>query len=150
LLSNVRMQTFLPLPKYFLCSLTTHAARKIIAYYNKSLEPLGLTAQQMMALGVLWREENISLGVFAERAGIGKAAAVTMIARLEAMGMVVRESHPQDRRLNTLKLTDKARSLAPQVADRVAKLTDAIESTIGHESLKILIEGLTAIKNLDL
>ena len=144
------MQTFLPLPKYFLCSLTTHAARKMIAYYNKSLEPLGLTAQQMMALGVLWREENISLGVFAERAGIGKAAAVTMIARLEAMGMVVRESNPQDGRLIRLKLTDKARSLAPQVSERVAKLADAIESSIGHEHLKILIKGLTAIKDLDL
>ncbi len=144
------MQTFSPLPKYFLCSLTTHAARKIVSYYNKSLEPLGLTAQQMMALGVLWGEENISLGVFAERASIGKAAAVTMISRLETMGLVVREPHPQDGRLNTIKLTDKARSLAPQVAEQVAKLADAIESTIGKEHLKILIKGLTAIQNLEL
>jgi len=144
------MQTTFPEPKYFICSLTTLAARKMVTYYNRVLAPLGLTAQQMIALGVLWREENLSLGIFARRAGIGKAAAATMIKRLEQMGLVAKEADPNDGRLNVLKLTDKARKLAPQVAEKVAVLERNLESAIGHEKLRSLIEVLSVIRDLQL
>jgi DNA-binding MarR family transcriptional regulator len=144
------MQTTFPEPKYFICSLTTLIARKMVAYYNRVLAPLGLTAQQMIALGVLWREENLSLGVFARRAGIGKAAAATMIKRLEQMDLVSKEPDPEDGRLNVLKLTDKARKMAPQVAEKVAHLERNIESAIGPENVRSLIDALTIIRDLDL
>ena len=144
------MQTSFPEPKYFICSLTLQAARKMIAHYNRVLVPLGITAQQMIALGVLWREENISLGVFARRAGIGKAAAVTMINRLEQMGLVQRLLHPEDARLNKLTLTDKARELAPEIAEKVANLENTVEKAVGHANMQTLIDGLTAIRDLDL
>ena len=63
------MQTKISEPKYFICSLATQAVRKMVAYYNRTLEPLGLTAQQVMALGVLWRSDGLSLGAFAKQAG---------------------------------------------------------------------------------
>ncbi len=122
----------------------------MVAYYNRVLAPLSLTAQQVMALGALWREENISLGVFAEHAGMGKAAAVTMIKRLEQMGLVSREVHPDDARLNLLKLTDKARRLAPQVAEKVADLEKSIESAVGRKETRTLIEALSVIENMEL
>ena len=144
------MQTNFPTSKYFLCSLTTQVARKMVAYYNRELAPLNLTAQQVMALGVLWREENISLGVFADRAGIGKAAAVSMVKRLEAMGLVQREAHPRDGRLNMLKLTEQARAMAPLVGEKVAALERAVESAVGVENLTVLVKGLAVIRNLRL
>jgi len=144
------MQTTFPEPKYFICSLTTLIARKMVAYYNRVLAPLGLTAQQMMALGVLWQEENLSLGVFARRAGIGKAAAATMIKRLEQMGLVSKQADLKDGRLNVLKLTNKARKMAPQVAEKVATLERNIESAIGHEKVRSLIEALMIIRDLKL
>ncbi len=137
-------------PKYFLCSLTAKAARKMFAYYNRELAPFGITAHQVIALGVLWQEENISLGVFAERADIGKAAAVAMIDRLEAMGMVTREKHPRDARLNLLKLTEKARGLAPAIVDKVAGLEKAVETAVGKEALEVMLRGLKAINDLDM
>ncbi len=150
MLSNVRMRTVFPEPKYFICSLTTTAARKMVAYYNRVLAPLGLTAQQVMALGTLWREEDISLGKFARRAGIGKAAAVTMIQRLEQMGLVSREPDPGDGRLNLLRLTDRARMLAPQVAEKVAALEESLESAIGPEDTETLIKALSVIRDMEL
>ena len=98
----VRMQTKPPESKDSICYLATQAVRKILAYYNRSLKPLGLTAQQVMALNVLWREDGLSLGVFAKRAGMCKAAAVTMIKRLESMGLVTKKINPEDARLNVL------------------------------------------------
>lgn len=150
MLTNVRMQTKLPEPKYFICSLATQAVRKMVAYYNQALEPMGLTAQQVMAMGVLWREDGLSLGVFAKRAGMGKAAAVTMIRRLEGMGLVTKKMHPKDARLNVLTLTEKARKQAPQILAMGNKLEKSIEDAVGKEDMASLISGLTIIRDMDI
>ena len=105
------MQTNNIEPKDSICYLAIQAVRKILAYYNRALEPLGLTAQQVMAINVLMREDGLSLGVFAKRAGMGKAAAVTMIKRLERMELVTKKINPEDARLNVLTLTEKAKEL---------------------------------------
>lgn len=144
------MRTSVPKPRYYICSLTTGAARKLVAYYNRVLAPLGLTAQQVMALGVLWQEDDLSLGVFAQRVGIGKAAAVAMIRRLEAMGLVSTAPDPRDARLNIIMLTNKARDLAPAVAEKVDALEKTMEKAVGLSDLETMIKGLSIIRDLDL
>lgn len=122
----------------------------MLAYYNRALEPMGLTAQQVMALGVLWQKEGLSLGVFAEKAGMGKAAAVTMIKRLELMELVTKKTDPRDARLNVLALTDKARKLAPKLLAMGTELEKSIEQAVGKEDMASLIKGLSVIRDLDL
>ena len=137
-------------PKYYIAFLTSGAARNLVSYYNRVLAPMGLTAQQAMALGVLYQEPDLSLGVVAQRLGIGKAAAVTMIKRLEAMGLVIREEHPRDGRLNRINLTEKAMILAPDVIDKVQALEQTVEDAIGVDNLNMLIQTLSVIRDLDL
>ena len=144
------MQTNNDKPKHFICTLATQAARKMTGYYNRVLSPLGLTAQQIIALGVIWREENISLGTFAQRYGVGKAAAVSMIKRLDRMGFVKTVPDPEDARLNMISLTEKSRRMAPELLKKAAKLEKEIEKAVGHENMEALIKGLTVIKDLDL
>ena len=150
LLTNVRMRTEDAALKYFVCSLATQAVRKMVAYYNRALEPLGLTAQQVMALGVLWREDGLSLGGFAQRAGMGKAAAVTMIQRLEAMGLVSKEADPADARLNVLRLTDRVREIAPDILAVGSAMEKRIEAAVGTEDMAILMRALGVIRDLDI
>jgi DNA-binding MarR family transcriptional regulator len=135
-------------PQYFICSLATRAVRRMIAYYNLAFEPLGLTAQQAMALGVLWQEDGISLGAFARRAGMGKAAAVTMIRRLARMDLVTKTADPSDGRLNVLNLTQKARALAPELLAVGAALETSIEQAVGREDMLAMVRGLEAIRDL--
>jgi len=137
-------------PRYFICSLATRAVRQMVAYYNRTLEPLGLTAQQVMALGVLWQADGISLGEFARRAGMGKAAAVAMIRRLERMGLVSKTPDPRDGRLNILNLTRKAGAVAPEILSMGAALEKSIEQAVGKEDLEAMIRGLEAIRELEL
>jgi MarR family transcriptional regulator, organic hydroperoxide resistance regulator len=144
------MQTKNTPPKYFICSLANQAVRNMLAFYNRALEPMGLTTQQVMALGVLWQEEGISLGVFATRAGMGKAAAVTMIKRLELMTLVRKKTDPTDARLNVLTLTDKARNLAPKLLAMGSQLEQSIEQAVGKKDMASLIKGLSVIRDLDL
>jgi DNA-binding MarR family transcriptional regulator len=135
--------------KYFLCTQLTRASRKIVAYYNRELAPLGLTAQQLIALGVLIFEENLSLGQFAKRLKMGKAGAATMINRLEALGLVTREPNPSDARLNVLKVTDKARVLHPKIQKTVLDLENSIESQIGPSDLEEFATHLSTFLELE-
>ena len=135
--------------KYFLCTQLTRAARKIVAYYNRELAPLGLTAQQLIALGVLIFEEDLSLGQFAKRLKMGKAGAATMINRLEALGLVTREPNPSDARLNVLKVTDKARELHPRIQKTVLNLENSIESQIGPSNLEDFAAHLSTFLDLE-
>jgi DNA-binding MarR family transcriptional regulator len=136
--------------KYFLLTLSTQTVRKLLAYYNRELASLGITAQQMIALGVLCFQENLSLGEFAEQMKIRKATAVSMIKRLEAMGLVTREANPQDARLNVLKITDKTRELVPKLHERAIELESTIESQIGSPGLKRLVEDLSLLLSVEL
>jgi len=122
----------------------------MVTYYNRAFEPLGLTAQQVMALGVLWQEDGISLGEFARQAGMGKAAAVTMIRRLERLDLVSKTANPTDSRLNVLNLTQRARRLAPELLAVGAVLERNIEQAVGKDDMAAMIRGLEAIRDLDI
>jgi len=135
--------------KYFLCTQLTRAARKIVAYYNRELAPLGLTAQQLIALGILIFEEDLSLGEFAKRLKMGKAGAATMINRLEALGLVTKEPNPFDARLNVLKITDKTRELHPKIQKTVLDLENTIESQIGSSNLESFVAHLSTFLELE-
>ncbi len=149
MLTNVCMQTIAVGSKFFLCTQITRASRKIVAYYNRELEPLGLTAQQLIALGVLISDENMSLGQFARRLKMGKAGAATMVQRLEGMGLVIKEADPQDGRLNVLKITEKARILDPKIQAKVIDLESTIASQMGATDLKEFVSHLSTFLELD-
>jgi DNA-binding MarR family transcriptional regulator len=135
--------------KYFLCTQLTRAARKIVAHYNRELARWGLTAQQLIALGILISEEDISLGQFAKRLKMGKAGAATMITRLEALGLVTKEPDPQDGRLNILKLTDKARKLHSKIQKTVLELENNVESQMGDSNLREFVAHLSTFLDLE-
>ena len=122
----------------------------MICYYNRELEPFGLTAPQVMALSVFREGEEISLGEFAKRAGMGKAAGVTMIKRLEDMGFVATQPDPSDGRLNLIRVTDKALDLSSKVTELIDRLEKTLEEAVGKENLEILLSGLKIIRDLDL
>ena len=135
--------------KYFLCTQLTRAARKIVTYYNRELAPFGLTAQQLIALGVLVFEEDLSLGQFARRLKMGKAGAATMVNRLEALGLVTKEPNPFDARLNVIKITDKARELHPKIQKTVLDLERTIERQMGASNLEEFVTHLSQFLELE-
>lgn len=131
-----------PTARYFLCTLATQLQRKLVAYYNRKLAPLGLTAQQLIAMGVLCFQEDLSLGEFADRVNVKKATAVSMINGLEAKGLVTRRPHPRDGRLNVLEITDKARELMPKIHEKMVEVENTIESQIGASNLERIVADI--------
>jgi len=146
----VRMRTDDIESKYFLCTLITQAARKIVTHYNRELAPLGLTAQQIMALGVVIRENGINLGEFAKRLKLGKPAAGTMIDRLEVLGFVTKESDSLDARLKIIKPTEMAKQINSEIHKKVAELESDLESLMGASNLEALVSQLSSILAIEL
>ncbi len=136
-----------PSTKYFLCRLTTQVARKMVDHYNRAFAPLGLTARQLVALGTLAFSENLTITDFAERLRIRKSTAVTMVKRLEALGLVVKKAHPSDGRSTILEITDKTRDLLPEIQKKAIELEESLEAQIGASALRKAVDDLTMLLN---
>ncbi len=145
---NTNMKDVGPKAKFFLCTLLAQASRKMIAYYNRELNQLGISAQQMIALGVLAFQEEVTLGKFAEGMKISRPTALHMLNRLKGMGLITAEPHPSDGRLKVYNITDKTRKLLPKIHQKVIKLEGYIESKAVSSSLDRLVVDLSMLLNL--
>ena len=74
-----------------------------------------LTAAQFDVLAHLSVKEGISQQALSERLLVTKGNVCGLIDRMESRGLVSRCSHPEDRRLNLLHLTEAGRALADRV-----------------------------------
>ncbi len=134
-----------PASKYFLCKLTTQVARKVVDHYNREFASLGLTGRQLMALGTLAYSEDLTITDFAEQLMIRKSTAVTMVKRLEALGLVTKTAHPSDGRSNILEITDKTRELLPKIRKKAIELEDSLEAQIGVSALRRTVDDLAML-----
>ena len=79
------------------------------------LEKYDLTAAQFDVLAHLNAKSGISQQALSERLLVTKGNVCGLIDRMESRGLVSRRSHPDDRRLNLLYLTDEGKALAARV-----------------------------------
>ncbi len=145
---NTNMKDVGPKAKFFLCTLLAQASRKMIAYYNRELNKLGISAQQMIALGVLAYQDEVTLGKFADGMKISRPTALHMLNRLKGMGLITAEPHPSDGRLKVYNITDKTRKLIPKIHKKVKELEGFIESKAVSSSLDRLVIDLSMLLNL--
>lgn len=139
-----------------LCYAIYSAGIAIQRAYKPLLDALGLTYPQYLALNVLWREDDQTVGALAEQLALEPSTLTPLIKRLEAAGLVRRTRNPDDERQVLVALTDAGRSLQDKAgclgealleasgqspADlgdlngRIKKLRDSVHSRIGRRSL---------------
>ena len=91
-----------------------------------------------------------------EQTAIARAACLLLpsltriLQTLEAEGLLVRSSHPEDRRKTTVALTDAGREMIGQYADRSRAILDRLEEEFGAEKLNRLLDLLDELQALDL
>lgn len=95
-----------------------HALRQFLAFSESKVAGLGLTPQQHQALLTIRATESgkATIGYVAERLIIKPHSASSLIARLEALGLLSRSISPGDRRQTQLGLTDKAGILLAELS----------------------------------
>lgn len=92
-----------------------HKLRTVSRLVMRNLEERiavhGITAGMWFYLRVLWEHDGISQKELSERAGVVGPSTVGAMARMEAMGLVVRRTSKHDRRVTEVRLTPKGRRL---------------------------------------
>ncbi len=79
---------------------------KKLAEYNIEVGP-----GQGRVIFALWQQDGISISELAMRTALGKSTLTDLLDRLTETGLLTRQSHPNDRRVTLVTLTDKAREM---------------------------------------
>jgi MarR family transcriptional regulator, transcriptional regulator for hemolysin len=116
---------------------------------------LGLTLPQCKALAYLAKNEGVSQKRLAELIEVDQMSLVRILDRMEADGFVQRCSDPQDRRVRSLRITEKARPMLDEIQQRAGEtraetlqgLTDA-ERTLLVELLERVHANLSSLQPL--
>jgi DNA-binding MarR family transcriptional regulator len=85
------------------------------AAWQQIMRETGLTAGPMRALRFLPLTEPLPMRRLAGRMGCDNSYVTSLVDTLEERGLARRESHPTDRRIKVIVLTEKGRGLAERV-----------------------------------
>lgn len=121
-------------------------ARLMRKRFEQNARELGLTRSQCSVLAHLARHDGIQQGALAELLEVEPITLTRLVDRLEQMGLVARLSHPTDRRVRLLRLTEAAH---PKLADifAVGATTrgEAVEG-VSEEDRDRLLDVLSTMK----
>jgi DNA-binding MarR family transcriptional regulator len=126
--------------------LLTEVVRLQLRVYNGRFRTTGLNQSQVAALIHLDRVEEISQTELAERLGMQKAAAGTLIDGLEGKGLVERTRSSEDRRLQLVSITDAGRRVVDEVDHMGEALGTALRQGISREERTQLVSILQRLR----
>jgi DNA-binding MarR family transcriptional regulator len=96
----------------------------------------------------LFEEDGLRMGELAGRARLSKQTMTTLIRLMERAGLVTRERDPQDERAYLIRLTERARELAPVAGEVVAELDRAVVERLGGRRYQAFRHGLQEVMDL--
>lgn len=126
--------------------LLAEVVRLQLRVYNGRFRATGLNQSQVAALVHLDRVEALSQTDLAERLGMRKAAAGTLIDGLEGKGLVERTRGREDRRLQLVSITDEGRSIVDQVDQMGEELGVGLRQGISREERTQLVSILQRVR----
>lgn len=120
--------------------------RRIRQAANADLGPLGVTPAQVRALRTLDRCDGpIRMSELAERLGIARRSATSVVDDLAARGLVRRRDDPTDRRATTVEVTVDGVALLGRLADRRQQVLGELTAGIPRTDLQRLSATLRRI-----
>ncbi|MFD0687656.1 MarR family winged helix-turn-helix transcriptional regulator [Actinomadura fibrosa] len=109
---------------------------------DQGLEP-AVSPIQLRAVEAVARFGRLNLGGLAEELGAIPSSTSRLCDRLEAAGLVVRESAPADRRETLIRLTDQGERLHAELARRRREVVREVLAQMSPASRGRLIDALT-------
>lgn len=116
--------------------------------FDQEMRPHGVTRAQWSVLAQLSRKEEggMTQAELARLLGLGKVAVGSMIDRLEAAGLVVRQDDALDRRIHRILVTAKGRSIQSRMVEVGRRLNDQILAGLAAEEMAAADRVLTVIR----
>lgn len=125
--------------------LLSKAYQRACLIFKEQFDEYDLTPQQFGILGFLWREDGISQALLSAKTQIDRTTMGGLIDRLEKEGLVKRQAHPEDRRAYRICLTEKGKSLQPELTPLALKAQETFIAKLEPqevETLKALLEKI--------
>lgn len=129
---------------------------KISSAINKALlrafnhEGIHITTEQWLVLSCLWNEDKITQQDICDLTHKDKPSMTRLIDNLEKRNLVVRVSHPTDRRINLIHLTSDGLALKGKTTKAVDRVVNQALEGISDEDLSLAREFLLKVmKNLE-
>lgn len=101
-----------------------------------------LTPEQFILIDLLWNQGSMSQQQLADQMQKDKNSVTKLVDALERKGFVVREQNRQDRRSNTLVLTEKAEGLKSGAKQKGISILDEMLIGISEEELRSFLVTL--------
>ena len=134
-------------PNCALTLLLLDAARAVEARAEGALGEIGLSLAKLGALRhLVLATEPLTLSQLAERHCCGKSNITQLVDRLEADGLVARESDPDDRRTVRATVTSAGRAAYERASVILAEHERSIDIQLGSGPRADLARGLKAIR----
>lgn len=109
------------------------------------LQDVPLTPEQFMLIDLLWNEGEMSQQELADLMHKDKNSVTKLVDAIERKGFVVRRQNPEDRRSNTLVLTEKAENLKPGAKQKGISILDKMLEGISEDELHAFLTTLRKI-----
>lgn len=117
---------------------------KLKQFLASKLKQLGvpLTPEQFMLIDLLWNHGEMSQQQLADMMHKDKNSVTKLVDAIERKGFVVRRQNKNDRRSNTLVLTEKANQLKPGAKQKGISILDQMLEGINENELRMFLETL--------
>ena len=122
-------------------NLTGCKLKQFIAAKLRQME-VPLTPEQFILIDLLWNQGSMSQQQLADQMQKDKNSVTKLVDALECKGFVVREQNRQDRRSNTLVLTEKAEGLKHGAKQKGISILDEMLVGISEEELRSFLVTL--------
>ena len=122
-------------------NLTGCKLKQFIAAKLRQME-VPLTPEQFMLIDLLWNQGSMSQQQLADQMQKDKNSVTKLVDAIERKGFVVREQNRNDRRSNTLVLTEKAEALKHGAKQKGISILDEMLVGIDEEELRYFLVTL--------
>ena len=117
----------------------------IAAKLRKAQVPL--TPEQFMLIDLLWNHGSMSQQQLADLMKKDKNSVTQLVDAIERKGFVVRQQNAQDRRSNTIVLTEKAMGLRDEAKQKGISILDEMLNGISEEELHSFLATLQKLND---
>ena len=120
------------------------AACKVKQYTSRMLRShgVGLTPEQFLLVDLLWNQGPMSQQKLADNMQKDKNSVTKLVDALEKKGFVSRQKDAQDRRSNTVLLTEKAEKMKMDAKEKGISILDKMLDGIDDEELRSFLQTL--------
>lgn len=114
--------------------------REITRRIDLELRPLGITLTQLRPMFMVAHSGPTSQRDILAHSEVGQPAMVSMLAKLERLGLVERAAHPTDRRASLVVLTTAGRELVDAATPVIYRVNDQARKGLSVEERTTLAQ----------